>query len=233
MRSPRIVVVTGTSASGKTALVEMLLERGIGGRRFMRPITATDRRPRPGEQHGVHYYFLSRDEFARMAHPSLSGKELVRRLEAGQTCIDITRELGPGGFYEYALVYGNLKGIPRFSVERVIQMGAVPVLILDIQGARSLAEIEGVDGVYNIFIAPHSLDVIESRILAREPDIPRDELRVRVESARHEIETAKQADYIHDVIINRNHRIEETFAELSRRLSRALKLSHQPYATRV
>jgi guanylate kinase len=104
----RLIVVSGPSGVGKTAVVGRLLE----DRRFGRAITATTRPPRPGEREGVDYVFLPEDEF-------------LRRLAAGW-------------FLEHAEVYGRYYGTPKESVERVLETGCHCVLVIDTQGAATL-----------------------------------------------------------------------------------------------
>lgn len=104
----RLVVVSGPSGVGKSAVVSRLLLDP----RFGRAVTATTRAPRPGEQEGVDYFFLERAEF-------------VRRLDTGW-------------FLEHAEVYGRLYGTPRSSVDAVLASGRHCVLVIDTQGAATL-----------------------------------------------------------------------------------------------
>ena len=104
----RLVVVSGPSGVGKTAVIERLLAH----RSFARAITATTRAPRQGERDGVDYLFLPREEF-------------VRRVEAG-------------AFLEHAEVYGRLYGTPREGPERIVASGRHCLLNIDVQGAATL-----------------------------------------------------------------------------------------------
>lgn len=109
-RRGRLLVLSGPSGVGKTAVADRLLATG----RVSRAVTATTRAPRPGERDGVDYVFLSPDEFRR--------------------------RLGEGWFLEHAEVYGRLYGTPRSSVEAVLAAGRDCLLVIDVQGVATLRE---------------------------------------------------------------------------------------------
>jgi guanylate kinase len=104
----RLVVVSGPSGVGKTALIDRLLRDP----RFARAITATTRPPRGAERDGVDYLFLAPEEFRR-------------RLDAGW-------------FLEHADVYGRLYGTPKESVDGICARGRHCLLNIDVQGAATL-----------------------------------------------------------------------------------------------
>jgi guanylate kinase len=104
----RLVVVSGPSGVGKTALIERLLR----DRRFGRAVTATTRAPRGAERDGVDYLFLERPEFER--------------------------RLARGWFLEHADVYGRLYGTPRDALEAIRCEGRHCLLNVDVQGAATL-----------------------------------------------------------------------------------------------
>ena len=107
--SGTLFIVAAPSGSGKTSLVNALIERepGIG-----LSVSYTSRLPRPGEVEGRHYHFVSRDVFERMA--------------------------AAGSFYEYANVHGDLKGTARDAVEPLLAGGRDVLLEIDWQGARQV-----------------------------------------------------------------------------------------------
>ncbi|MFC4822193.1 guanylate kinase [Dokdonella ginsengisoli] len=107
--SGTLYIVAAPSGSGKTSLVNALLEREPG---ISLSVSYTSRLPRPGEVDGKHYHFVSRDVFERMA--------------AG------------GMFYEYANVHGDLKGTARNAVEPLLAAGHDVLLEIDWQGARQV-----------------------------------------------------------------------------------------------
>jgi guanylate kinase len=104
----RLVVVSGPSGVGKTALVDRLLEDP----RFARAVTATTRPPRGAERDGVDYVFLSAEEFRR--------------------------RVGAGWFLEHAEVYGRSYGTPRDAVDDACLAGRHCLLNIDVQGAATL-----------------------------------------------------------------------------------------------
>ncbi|GAA0718872.1 guanylate kinase [Dokdonella soli] len=102
-----LYIVAAPSGSGKTSLVNALLEREPG---ISLSVSYTSRLPRPGEVDGRHYHFVSREVFERMA--------------------------AADAFYEYANVHGDLKGTARTAVEPLLAEGRDVLLEIDWQGAR-------------------------------------------------------------------------------------------------
>jgi guanylate kinase len=104
----RLVILSGPSGVGKTAVIDRLLLDP----RFDRAVTATTRPPRAGERDGVDYVFLAKDEFER--------------------------RVAAGWFLEHADVYGRLYGTPRSHAEAILASGRHCLLNIDVQGAASL-----------------------------------------------------------------------------------------------
>ena len=104
----RLLVLSGPSGVGKTAVAERLLRDP----RFARALTATTRAPRGAEKDGVDYHFLTEEEFRR--------------------------RLAAGWFLEHADVYGRLYGTPRAEPEAIRASGRHCVLVIDVQGAQTL-----------------------------------------------------------------------------------------------
>ena len=104
----RLLVVSGPSGVGKTAVADRLLKDP----RIARAITATTRAPRVGERDGGDYLFLAADEFRR--------------------------RVAAGWFLEHADVYGRHYGTPRSSVEAVLASGRHCLLVVDVQGVATL-----------------------------------------------------------------------------------------------
>jgi guanylate kinase len=131
-----LVVLSGPSGVGKSTVVKAL--------RAQHPevwlsVSATTRFPRPGETHGVHYRFVSREEFA----------ELVES----------------GGLLEWAEFAGNLYGTPRQPVLDNLAAGRPVVLEIDLQGARQVRAL--MPGAKLVFLAPPSWDELVRRLTGR------------------------------------------------------------------
>jgi guanylate kinase len=134
----KLVVISGPSGSGKSTLVGRLLDR-----RDMRieiSVSATTRPPRPGEENGRHYYFMSEEEFVR----------------------------NEGELLEQALVHGHHYGTPAQPVRQAMARGMCVLLVIDVQGGFQVKE--KVPGAMLIFIEPPSPKVLEARLRARRTD---------------------------------------------------------------
>ena len=107
---PLLIVISGPSGVGKDSVVQRMMERGMP---FHFVVTATTREKREAEVHGKDYWFLSKDEFARM----IEHNELI----------------------EYAIVYGDYKGIPKAQVREALESGKDVVMRLDVQGAETVS----------------------------------------------------------------------------------------------
>jgi len=160
----RLTVLAGPTAVGKGTVVTELRRRHPD---LFISVSATTRRPRPGEVDGVHYHFVSVPEFERM-------------IEEGQ-------------FVEYAKVYGNYYGTSTQSLESLTRQGVDVILEIDTQGAEQIRRL--LPQAYSIFIAPPSLATLEQRLRQRAADAPQ-VIAVRLAEARNEIEQARLFDYL-------------------------------------
>jgi guanylate kinase len=167
--------VTGPSGVGKGTLIRTLRERVPG---LELSISATTRRPRPGEQAGVDYHFLSEEEFDR-------------RLEEGE-------------FVEHAEYAGNRYGTLRSELARARDAGArALVLEIEVQGVRQVRE--ALPGAVQVFIAPPSEEALRTRLVGRGADDPAQiERRLAVASeeiaARDEFEHVIVNDRLDDAV---------------------------------
>ncbi|TET33087.1 MAG: guanylate kinase [Planctomycetota bacterium] len=158
-----LVVLSGPSGVGKNTVVDRLVERSS----WTRLVTATTRRPRPGERDGVDYLFISPEEFQS-------------RIE-------------DGFFLEHTETYGDLYGSPVKPVREAVARGEVIILVIDVKGGERLREL-GIEACY-IFIAPPDTDSLISRLERRatEDEARRD---ARVERAKAELDAAKTYDHV-------------------------------------
>lgn len=159
-----LIVISGPSGTGKGTICQELLRQQP---QLEYSISATTRLPRPGEVHGVNYFFVSRQEFFRM----VQAQEML----------------------EWAEVYGNYYGTPRFFVESQIKKGRDIILEIDTQGAKQVKE-KFPQGVF-IFIVPPSMAELNRRIVKRGTDSAAVISR-RLASARGELACAANYDYI-------------------------------------
>ena len=163
----KVFVITGPSGVGKTTLLRHLLRRLP---RLHFSVSCTTRPPRPGEEHGRDYYFLSRGQFTRL--------------------------LREGAFLEHAQVYGHWYGTLRAEVEGPLARGRSVILDIDTQGARQVRRRGrqlGLPLVF-IFILPPSLAELRQRIEERRSERP-EELEMRYRAAVREIAAGEWFDY--------------------------------------
>lgn len=162
--SNSIVVLSSVSGGGKNTVLHRLLEKHS---MLQVAVTATSRRPREGEVDGVHYHFMTPEDFQR--------------------------RIADGGFIEHAQVHGNFYGVPAFEVDRVRAQGKVLMLNIDVQGMRSLKERFPGD-VVTIFLLPPDEAVWEQRLRHRGTESEED-IQLRLQIGKRELSEADQFDY--------------------------------------
>ena len=164
MKQGRLIVISGPSGTGKGSIIKKVMERWPAAE-FS--ISMTTRGKREGEEHGVHYYFATREEF------------------------EATIE--DGGFREWADVFGNYYGTPKAPVEKRLAEGADIILDIDIQGAMNVRK--AMPGAVLIFILPPSIKELRRRLEHRGTDA-QDVIEKRLAKALTEIGTAREYDYV-------------------------------------
>jgi guanylate kinase len=137
----RVFVITGPSGVGKGTLIRGLMERLPV---LELSVSATTRAPRPGEQDGVDYHFLTREEFDR-------------RVQEGE-------------FVEHADYAGRSYGTLRSELEERVRAGSPVVLEIEVQGARQVRA--SVPDAVQVFIAPPTLQELRTRLIGRGTDDP-------------------------------------------------------------
>jgi guanylate kinase len=160
----KVFVITGPSGVGKGTLIRTLLER-VGELELS--VSATTRRPRPGEAHEVDYHFLSDDEFER-------------RVQRGE-------------FVEHARYSGRRYGTLRSELESRIAGGHPVVLEIEVQGARQIRE--AMPEAVQIFIAPPSEDALRARLIGRGTDPP-EQVAARLATAHEELDAQGEFSHV-------------------------------------
>jgi guanylate kinase len=173
--TPLLIVISGPSGVGKDSVMQRMQERGLP---FHFVVTATTRPKRPNEHHGMDYFFISKDEFARM----IEENELI----------------------EYAIVYGDYKGIPKAQVREALASGKDVVMRVDVQGAETVRKLA--PEALLIFITTESEEELEHRLRNRKTESS-DSLALRIATARKELQRLGDFDY---VIVNRDFHLDET-----------------------
>jgi len=159
----RLTVLAGPTAVGKGTLAAWVREHHP---EVWLSVSATTRRPRPGEVDGLHYHFVPDAEFDRMA-----------------------RE---GELLEWAVVHGRAKyGTPRGPVEEALAAGRPALLEIDLQGARQVRET--MPDAFFVFLAPPSWEELVRRLVGRGTE-DEEERAARLETARVELAAAAEFD---------------------------------------
>ncbi len=159
-----LFVLSAPSGTGKDAVIRRLKEQGVPIRVS---VSVTTRSPRSEEVDGVHYYFISREEFSRM----LEQDELL----------------------EHAEVHGNWYGVPRKPVREWLAAGEDVLLKIDVQGAATVKQ--KVPQAIFIFLTPTSIDELKQRLDTRQSETEDDRAR-RLADALHELEQQQWYDYV-------------------------------------
>ena len=154
MSKGKLLVLSGPSGAGKSTVVSKLMERR-GDVCFS--VSATTRAPRPGEQDGVNYFFVTRERF----------EEMVRT----------------GELLEHAEYVGNCYGTPRADVEQRLEAGYNVILDSEVQGARQV--MEAAPEAVLVFLIPPTLAELERRLRARGTESD-EVIRGRLERAKEE-----------------------------------------------
>jgi guanylate kinase len=162
--SGRLVVLSGPSGVGKTTVVRRLRESAP---QLWVSVSATTRFPRPGESDGIHYLFVTDDQFDRL--------------------------VADGDMLEWARYTGNRYGTPRQPVDAVRATGTPVLLEIEIEGARQVRRQE--PDALLVFLAPPSPEVLEDRLTGRDTE-PEEVRAERLDRARDEMAAAPEFDEV-------------------------------------
>jgi len=162
----KIIIITAPSGAGKTTIVRRLLAE-LPQLAFS--ISASTRTPRENEVHGRDYYFLTTDDFHH--------------------------KIEENAFAEYEMVYvGKYYGTLKSELQRIWDLGKVPMVDIDVKGALSIKETYQ-DAAFTIFIQPPSLQALRERLSERGTET-QDSLEERLAKARYELSFATEFDEI-------------------------------------
>ena len=164
MKKGRLIVISGPSGVGKGTVVKALMARD---EKLKLSVSATTREIRPGETHGVHYYFISHGEFEKM--------------------IEENR------FLEHAQYVGNRYGTPEEPVDRMLEEGYDVILEIEVQGGLQVME-RRPDAI-SVFIAAPSFEALAGRLRGR-GDTDEEKVLLRLQQARMEYLVAPRYQYI-------------------------------------
>ncbi len=167
MSKPRLTVLAGPTAVGKGTVSTYIRDNYPD---VWLSVSATTRPPRPGEIHGVHYFFVSPAEFDAM--------------------------VADGRLLEWAVVHGrNRYGTPRSTVQEALDEGRCVLLEIDLQGARQVKET--MPEASFVFLAPPTWEELVRRLIGRGTETA-EEQQHRLETAK--LELAAEPEFDHTVV---------------------------------
>jgi guanylate kinase len=159
-----LVVVSGFSGAGKGTVMKRLMEKYDG---YALSVSATTRKPRPGEEDGREYFFRTRDEFEKLIEED--------------------------ALLEYAQYVENYYGTPRSYVEEQLRAGRNVILEIEIQGAMKIKE--KIPEALLVFVTPPTVEELERRLTGRGTETAQ-VIADRLARAGEEAEGMGQYDYI-------------------------------------
>jgi guanylate kinase len=161
---PLLIVISGPSGVGKDSVVQTMKGRGLP---FHFVVTVTTRPARPNEVNGRDYFFVNKEEFARM----IENDEL----------------------FEYAKVYNDYKGNSKSQVRDALASGQDVIMRLDVQGAATVRKLA--PQAVLVFLTTQSELELVNRLKGRRTDTPED-LSLRIATAQQELKRAGEFDYV-------------------------------------
>ncbi len=161
---PLLLIISGPSGVGKDTIARLLIERRPDDFYFV--VTATTRPPREDEVHGIDYWFVSFDEFARM----IEENELL----------------------EHAVVYNDYKGIPKQQIRDALASGRDVILRVDVQGAATVRQL--VPNAVTVFLTTRTEEGLLRRLQQRKADTT-EGINLRTATARTEMRRIGEFDY--------------------------------------
>ncbi|XP_008302877.1 guanylate kinase isoform X2 [Stegastes partitus] len=171
MAGPRPVVLSGPSGAGKSTLLKKLMKEYDSVFGFS--VSHTTRNPRPGEENGRDYHYVTREE-----------------MQAG---------IDNGEFIENAEFSGNMYGTSKAAVQAVQAKNLICILDIDMQGVRNIKQTD-LDPIY-ISIQPPSMEILEKRLRDRKTE-SEESLQKRLHAAKVEIAFSKEPGVFDVIVVN-------------------------------
>jgi guanylate kinase len=159
-----LVIISAPSGAGKDTVIERLVKKMDDAVVY---VTATSRKPRPGEIHGTHYYFYSPEKFRE--------------------------EIEEGNFLEWSMVHGEFKGVRRDVLGETLRDHEILIVKPDPQGMRKMKS--QLPEALTIFIMPPSVESLRRRLVARGTETP-EQREIRLRNAEIEMAAAPEYDYV-------------------------------------
>ena len=161
-----LVIISAPSGAGKDTVIDRLLQTEKVPDAVVY-VTATSRKPRPGEVHGQHYFFYEPEKFRE--------------------------EIEAGNFLEWSMVHGDFKGVRRDALADTLHEHRVVIVKPEPQGMRKIKAL--LPEVLTIFIMPPSVESLRHRLLSRGTETP-EQLELRLRNAEIEMAAAPEYDYV-------------------------------------
>ena len=159
-----LVIISAPSGAGKDVVLERLVKKLDDAVVY---VTATSRKPRPGEVHGKHYYFYSPEKFRE--------------------------EIEEANFLEWSMVHGEFKGVRRDVLGDTLRDHKIVIVKPDPQGMRKIKS--QLPEALTIFIMPPSVETLKHRLDIRGTETP-EQREVRLRNAEIEMAAAPEYDYV-------------------------------------
>lgn len=163
MNKGLLIVISGPAGSGKGTVCAHLLKTGD----FAFSVSATTRAPRPGEQNGINYHFISKEDF--------------------------TSRIENGAMLEYTEYCGNFYGTPKKEAEEVLDSGKNLILEIEVEGAKNVKE--KYPEAILILLLPPSFATQEQRLRGRGTETE-EKILARLEQTKNELTFANCYDYV-------------------------------------
>jgi len=164
MSKAKLVVISGPSGTGKGTIIKQILQRK---KDVALSVSCTTRAPRPGEQDGVDYYYVSKEKFQEMIEQD--------------------------AFLEYESFFDNSYGTPEAPVREKLAAGISVILEIDVKGGMNVKK-KAADAEM-IFIAPPSMEILKARLVGRNTETA-EQIEKRTQRAFDEMKYQNQYEHI-------------------------------------